>query len=245
VIGFVGGLPRLSQSFHELGYGDLVGTHVIVRASTDLQEAQAFEKALDELPQEERAQLMRSRRRHRAIAVLLHEVAHTLGAIHDTMPHTIMKPAYDWKIDGFGEPTEAVLRASIAHRAADGAPISPATLHDLATAYSVTGSWVSSEREDMLARLERAEPPSATKVTSAPVDPVIASLSDSDRAIYLHAVALHRDGKADEAWKAAQPLFAAHPNVVPIQDLRCKLATERMEWHAAKAECADLVRLSR
>jgi hypothetical protein len=83
VLGLVGGLPRTTVSFHDVGRATVLGRHMVMRAPARQGEHDAIEKAFDELSEEERARLRRDRKRHRALAVFLHELGHTLGAPHE------------------------------------------------------------------------------------------------------------------------------------------------------------------
>src|SRR5207302_2313499 len=76
VIGMVGGLPRVTRSFHDVGMAHVSGKHVVLRAAADAEEQTAIERNFDELKADERADLARARKRHRAVAVLLHEIGH-------------------------------------------------------------------------------------------------------------------------------------------------------------------------
>jgi hypothetical protein len=93
VVGLIGALPRPTESFHELGSAEVLGKYVIIRASSRLGEHDAFDRALVDLSDDERDRVVRSRRRHRAEAVFLHELGHTLGAPHEADVASIMHPA--------------------------------------------------------------------------------------------------------------------------------------------------------
>ena len=78
VVGMIGALPRQTESLHELGISRVLGKHMVVRAAGRLGERDAIESGFDELSVDDRAQLLRSRKRHRALAVFLHELGHCL-----------------------------------------------------------------------------------------------------------------------------------------------------------------------
>jgi len=64
-------------------------------------------------------------------------------------------------------------------------------------------------------------------------------LSDAERKAYLEAVQLEEGERHDEAWRRAEPLFAAHPDHYEVQDLRCRLAMKRGgEPDALERHCA-------
>ena len=126
VLGLVGGLPKLSQSFHEVGMAETPGKHLVVRAEASLEEHDAIERAFGEVSEAERTKLQRERRRHRATCVLLHELAHTLGAPHDGNRTSLMHPEYDPRMNRFSDEALGAMAETAAHRGDGGATPLPA-----------------------------------------------------------------------------------------------------------------------
>jgi ketosteroid isomerase-like protein len=125
VVGFVGGLPIATQSFEQLGLAQLGGKYLVVRAPNVAAEYDAVAKAFDELSEEERTRLRRERLRHCEVAVLLHEIGHTLRAEHQRAEGSLMRPAYDPKMSAFDPTSVATMRATLdgvgsASRSLDG-----------------------------------------------------------------------------------------------------------------------------
>jgi hypothetical protein len=118
VIGFIGGLPTLSASFHEAGMSENPGKHLVLRAPDTARDLDAIDRAFDELSDEDRARLRRERRRHREVAVLLHEVGHALGAPHDAERASLMNPTYDPSMSRYSAPALAAMRAALSPPAA-------------------------------------------------------------------------------------------------------------------------------
>ncbi len=255
VVGMIGALPRQTGSLHELGVSRLLGKHMVVRAAGRLDERDAIERGFDELSVDDRAQLLRSRKRHRALAVFLHELGHCLGALHEVDQQSLMHPTYDPKMSGFAEGAVALMRIAL-----DGngrVAIARTQLELLESATSQ--SWVAADRDQAIALLEamtRPTQPSATTAArpeagggatlggsgSRPVPP---GLRTDDAARFARASELFGGGAAGPAYETAKPLFARYPDSFAIQDLRCQLATLRfLGRDALLAECAPRERLS-
>jgi hypothetical protein len=239
VVGMVGAVGRQTESLHVTGYAPLLGRHFVVRAATRLGERDAIESAFKSLSDDDRARLLHARKRHRALAVFLHELGHSLGALHEQDKESLMNPVYAPERTGFGEGAIALMRAAL--DAPDEAAAARAQLALLRG--GAAAAWLQADREEEIAHLEamlRPAPP-AVEPAKAP----IVGLPDADRGRLERAESLLQAGAAGSAYAEAHPLFAAYPNVYAVQDLRCQLATIRWLAPAAlAAECAELKRLS-
>jgi hypothetical protein len=262
VIGMVGGLSRLTPSFHELGMGEMAGKHLVVRAASKADEHDAVDKAFDELGEEERARLRRSLKRHRAVAVFLHELGHTLGALHERDARSLMHPRYDRRMTAFSPEAIALMRITLTHRDPERTTASDAHALDeqlLAHLREATDdAWVPNERAQRIAQLDAAlasaTPPAASPAPApaparvAPPEPLpdLPGLTDADRALFARARESLHAGDAEAAWAAASPLFKAHPTSYAVQDLRCQIAMHRnLAWPDVRAECDPLMLLSK
>src|SRR5262249_34383868 len=116
VVGFIGGLPKYESSFDQLGLGQVLGKHLLLRSSIDLGEHAAIENR-DGISAADRAKLVHDRRHHRATATLLHEIGHTLGALHEDDKFAVMNPYYSPKMRGYGKVAPVILRIGLAHHA--------------------------------------------------------------------------------------------------------------------------------
>jgi hypothetical protein len=165
VVGLVGGLPRLEASFHQVGRARVLGHHVVLRAAPPIGEHDDIEKNLDELKEEERSRLRRERRRHRASAVFLHELGHTLGAPHERDRATLMNPFYDAKMAGYGAEALELMRISIDRRVTSHDEGRALDLRELAGALAdklrVAAGPMTAERQEALAQLDALRAPGA------------------------------------------------------------------------------------
>jgi hypothetical protein len=239
VLGLVGGFPTFTESFHQLGYADVIGKHLVLRASTDLSEAEAFTKALDELSIDERTHLLKERKRHRAISVLLHEIAHTLGVVHEITRDGLMLPTYAWTMTGFTTPTIDVMRAGLPHHGGDRTALAK----DLLAVYETNAAAFSAtERDELVTRLRGGTTSTQTIATAPDVPPEIKT---GDRAAYLAMLKLAEEGKPSEALAAGHAIFATYSSSIPVQDRRCKIAMQLGDdWKTTKTECEPLMKLT-
>jgi matrixin len=182
VVGLVGALDRLEPSIHQLGVARLHGKHMVLRAANDALEYDAITEGFGELSREDRDELYRSRRAHRASAVLIHELGHCLGAVHVQTPSELMYARYGTEMSALSEPVAAVMRITLAERALapeerDGRRMADRLLAELGRRRA---PWVESEQSEMeayLASLTRAAggAPSASSTSAAPGAPTPAA----------------------------------------------------------------------
>ena len=222
VVGFVGSVPRASRYFHEVGRGAMVGKHVLVRAPSSAERHDSIEKSFDELPEDQRRDLEKRLRRHRATVVFLHELGHTLGADHGASPQSIMFPEYSPKVNAFGTTSLDVMRAGLAKRNEAPAPRAVAAVAAKA-APAVTPS---------------PPPEPAALVPETP------ELTGAARERFVDAYETATRGDVAAAWTVLKPLFERYAASMAVQDLRCQLASRTMKFELARRECAPLMKLS-
>jgi hypothetical protein len=259
VVGFAGGLSRATQSFHELGMADVVGKYIVVRASREVDEQGAIDRAFDELKEEDRNTLVRARMRHRATAVFLHEVGHTLGAIHARDERDLMHPQYDTPMEAYGPASASLMKAELLHRD-ESDPKGGAEALLVALGDGASDAWVEGERESLEMRLRgivAAAPAAAgastaavaegatTAPTEKPLPKEIEALSPEIRARFADASRALDAGDVEGALAKARPLFESERDVYAVQDLRCKIALARnQDWTETRGECERLMKLS-
>jgi hypothetical protein len=151
----------------------------------------------------------------------------------------------------YGDPVAALLRASLAHR--DDGPRDFARALLAALDATPADAWIAAEREPLEARLHAvADPPAssapvpAAAPAAAPVlPPDVAALADASRVRFTDASRALAAGDPRGALEKARPLFAAHRDVLSVQDLRCKIAMAlNADWATTRSECARLMELS-
>lgn len=239
VIGLAGSVPRFEDSYHELGRSEVVGKHIVLRALNDLAEYRAIQSGLPDLTDAERDRLGRVRLEHKTAAVLLHELGHTLGALHELDQTNLMNPSYSTSAQHFSERTLDVMRAVLAHRTAMGGL-------DVAGKQAVVelwrrepAPWVPAERASELARFEARSP--VANANSKPLS-LPAELAPADGSAFQEATRLLANGDAEGAFRVGKPLFDAYPSVRPVLELRCNIAMRRgLPWQEARHECAGLM----
>jgi hypothetical protein len=267
VVGLIGGMSSASQSFHELGMAPIHGKHLVVRAAGSLDEHDAVESAFSELHDDERAGLRKELKRHRATAVFLHEVGHTLGAMHEIDPRSLMHFEYARGMAGFSREGAAIMRIALAHRSPSMRAEHPDDERAWATELRAyldrvpPRVWADADYKEMRQRVDSAlAAPLPGAADDAPVlvaslapvtpaaaapPPAVPGLSVADARVFDRAVDARRGGAIEEAWKTARPLFGRYPAVYEVQDLRCSLAMKRpLGWMETRAECDALMRLS-
>jgi hypothetical protein len=244
VVGLIGALPRPTESLHQVGYAEVLGKHLVVRAASRLGEHDAVDRALSELSDDERDRVVRGRRRHRAEAVFLHELGHVLGALHEADVTSLMHPAYDERMNAFGD--DAVILMRLALDESDRAAVVRAQLAYLRAAK--TSAWAPGERDTAITRLEAMSAPtpaSSEPVSTPPVPAGPPELQPGDRDRLARALQKFQAGAVPAAYDLARPLFTAYPDTYAVQDLRCQLATVRwLDRDALLAECAPSTRLA-
>jgi hypothetical protein len=248
VVGFVKSTPQLVFDHHQLGVGRLLSKYLVVRASNDPRELELLSHEYYSLSRDEVEKLHTERKRHRWLAVFLHEIGHTLGAQHRLERTTLMNPMYDPRERAFDDATLGVLRLTV------GAAGSPSldTYRTVLEFYRAhPDGWVGSDRDQMLKWLEqvaRSAPPASASRSAgsasaapreqapAPVSPLpLSALSDGDRGHYDRALQAESKGQFKEAWQSLLPIIQANVRVLEVQDLRCRLAKTQKFFSAVEA----------
>jgi hypothetical protein len=182
VVGLVGSLNRLEPSIHQLGVARLHGKHMVLRAANDALEYDAITQGFAELSREARDELYRSRRAHRASAVLIHELGHCLGAVHVQTPGELMYARYGTEMSALSEPVAAVMRITLAERALPPEERNAGRMAERLRAElgRRRAPWIESEQSEMEAYLASLTPAAggalspASATSAAPAVPTAA-----------------------------------------------------------------------
>ncbi|HEX9578985.1 MAG TPA: hypothetical protein VF993_14625, partial [Myxococcales bacterium] len=179
---------------------------------------------------EDREALGRERRLHKETAVLLHEWAHTLGALHEETPReSLMTPRYDQAQSSFTPGTARLVEIGLRDRndLASWEKDYRAALEDPGA-----GGNASSRRDGLAA---------AEKFFSARARGEFA-LPQGDANRFREAAAKRQAGDAAGAWALLAPIAQRYPRLEPVQEFACTLAAEGKAGDAA-AVCAGAAAL--
>jgi tetratricopeptide (TPR) repeat protein len=219
VFGLTASTPLLSQTTDELGVAEVLGSHIVLRGYSDLAERKAFARAFPDLSAAERDEVHDARRRHKQTVVLVHELAHTLGALHETDPDWIMAATYSPKQASFGDRNRELMLIGLADRLRPKELRNPVdTAEKLVTAIESAdwGGWVQTDKEEMLTELKARIELAAQGKTAAPVPSAAV-------AQFTRAQQLAGGRKFEEALAELDPLIAAYPGNAAIRLLACQI----------------------
>jgi tetratricopeptide (TPR) repeat protein len=242
VIGFTAPPSDPTNAFDELGAAELFGHHIVVRGYDDEAEKTSFHRQFPDVPIKDAGDALDARRRHKQTCLLLHQLGHTLGAIHETDPSWIIHATYDPQMATISERNRELMQIALEDR------LKINELHDkVATASQLLGAiekndwggWVAGEKDDETNTL-RAIVDAAKKGQTAADVP--AAVYDQ----YEHAERLMQQGRKKEALAELDPLIAAYPANAQIRLLVCRteLAQKGPPSDAAKAACSRAAELA-
>lgn len=216
VIGYVMPGEKVSRAMQELGSGEPLGRHVIVRAWSEKAETGALIATLPEMKETARAEMIAAHRRHKQTAVLLHMLAGTLGAIAETDPTWLQHPLYAPKMVGFSERNRELMTLAIDERLASGAD--QAIAKKLLDAIEKTpwGGWIPTDQEEVTKRLRNVVDASRAGKTAADVP---AAAYDQ----FSRIQELAKRGQTKDALAELDNLVVAYPGNAAMHQLRCEI----------------------
>ncbi len=223
VLGFVDAQGHVAADVHQLGEARAPGRHAVLRGLNDAAEVTLLEATLREMSARERQALYGRRKRHKELVLLLHELGHTLGAMHVTGTDRIMAPSYEASQSSFEGPN-ARLMAAAAQARFGGNKAEPdrewrAVLEHIRK--HPWSGWNEDERDRLVTELESrvkaVEEGSAGMTLGSRVRP-------EDREKFRAAERLLVAGRPADAWEEVEPLIEFYPDEASVQVLSCRLA---------------------
>jgi Matrixin len=225
VVGLTSSLSLVSGTFEQLGVAHLAGRHVVVRGHADVEERKAFARAFPDIAQDEQAAVLEARRRHKTTTVLIHELAHSLGALHETEPDWIMNPTYSHHAASISDRNRELMLLTLDDRLKPPAGRDRrATTQALLAALDVAwGGWPADERDELVATLRAQLGPPGAQAATGITGAVPAAALDE----YQHAEKLLASGDHAGALAVLAPLLAAYPAHAELRVLACKIELAR------------------
>ena len=213
VIGFVAALDVFSAAQDQLGIAGLFGKSLVLRGMFSAAEMDAINASLNLLSTADREQLSRDRRLHKETAVLLHEWAHTLGAIHDRSL-TLMAPYYDQAQAAFSDSSARIVGLGLEFRSAPASRQTWAEGYRKALNGPTATFWDAAERDRAMAIAEQFFGQGAEPRPPAPLPP-------EDEKRFEEAARREKLGDSSGALKLLVPLVDRYPRAAQVQDFAC------------------------
>jgi len=220
VIGYIAAPDTSQSALGELGAGDPLGKHVIVRVWAATAETDALAGRLGDLPAAERTEVLEAHRRHKEAVILLHHLARTLGAIAENEPSWIQHNAYSPKQSTFSERNRELLQIGVDARVASQPEAEVATALIGAIEASEWGGWVAGDHDSVVGQLRNVIDAARAGETAADVPAAAYTQFD-------HARMLAHRGKPDDALAELDPLIAAYPANATLRLLVCEIELHR------------------
>lgn len=109
VVALTSSLTMVTNDFDQIGVAFSPGRHLVVRGYSDVRERAAMETYFEDLTKSERDLMFESRKHHKRLALLLHELGHTFGARHAAAPTSIMAPSYSIQATQFDDASRTAI----------------------------------------------------------------------------------------------------------------------------------------
>jgi predicted Zn-dependent protease len=252
VLGLVGPMPYALEVYAQIGRAEMLGRHMVMRQMDSVEEMKAFRAGLDTIDEEEILRLYRGRKRHKEASVFLHELGHTLGALHEADRSSFMTPAYDAKGERFSNANREIIARALVERTKPQEQRQPVALVASLVEYLQALPANTFRAEDLSAQLEhlRERSQAYAAATSTPpgarapagpsahsgTDPGVASADDprldvaslaaSDQQRFAAARAAANENRLREAWKPVQELVRLYPQNYAVNHLACEIAMQ-------------------
>jgi tetratricopeptide (TPR) repeat protein len=223
VLGFVDAQGHVAADVHQLGEARVLGRHAVLRGLNDAAEVTLLEAALRGMSSRERQALYGRRKHHKELVLLLHEMGHTLGAMHVTGVDRIMAPSYEASQSSFEGPN-ARLMAAAAQARFGGNKAEPDREARVVLEHirkHPWSGWNEDERDRLVTELE-ARVKSIEEGTAGM--PLGNRVRAEDREKFRAAERLLTAGRPADAWEELEPLIEFYPDEASVQVLSCRVA---------------------
>ena len=245
VVGLTAPLGHVSSDLDKLGAAQRLGRHLVLRSLNDEAELALLSDVLGSLPARRRQELWGRRRRHQQAVLFLHQLGHSLGAMHVTDSTRLMSTSYDSKQAGFAADNAGLMRAAATARLAPGGRGAPEREWKAVLAYVHQHAWEgwnedekSALTADLEGRLKELAEAGAGMALSDKVRP-------ADRETFRTAERLAKAGSPLDAWTELEPLIGFYPDERGVQLLACRLAVAaKRDSSAVAARCGQAARLA-
>jgi len=239
VIGYVTAGDTASTAMSELGDGQPLGHHVMVRGWAEKPELDALGGKLPDLKDAERAEVIAAHRRHKQTVVLLHMLATTLCAIGEADPTWIQNAAYSAKQSTFSTRNREVMQLAVDGRLAGNSEQLLARALANAIDKIEWGGWMPASREQVLTLLNATVESSRSGKTFADIPPEAV-------AEYTRINELAKRGKTNDALTELGNLLTAYPGNATMHELKCEilLRTPGVADKSTRAACARVSELA-
>ena len=216
VIGFIAPPDTATKAMAELGYGEPLGKHVVVRGWAAKQESDALAGSLPDLKETERNEVLAAHRRHKQTVVLLRALAVTLGGIAETDPQWILHPSYSQKQIGFSDRNRELFTISLDGRLAEAKELEIAKKLLEAIEKAQWGGWIASSQDEVTKRMRNVLDQAKSGKTA--VDVPAAAYDQFSR-----IKTLAKQGKTQDALLELENLLTAYPGNAAMHMLRCEI----------------------
>jgi len=223
VLGFVDALGHVAADAHQLGEARALGKYAVLRGLNDAAEVTLLDEVLRGMSEHERQALYGRRKQHKELVLLLHELGHTLGAMHVTGTDRIMAPSYEASQSSFEGPTARLMAAAAQARFAAGKREPEAewrAVLEHIRKHPWSG-WNEDERDRLVTELE-GRVKSVEEGTAGM--PLGSRVRADDREKFRAAERLLAAGRPADAWEELEPLIDFYPDEASVQVMSCRLA---------------------
>lgn len=223
VLGFTGALGHVAADAHQLGEAGVLGRHAVLRGLNDAAEVTLLEQLLRGMSARERQALYGRRKQHKELVLLLHELGHTLGAMHVIGDDRIMAPSYEASQSTFEGPNARLMAAAAQARFAAGKREPEAewrAVLEHIRKHPWSG-WNEDERDRLVTELESRVKSAAEGTAGMALG---SRVRPDDREKFRAAERLLTAGRPADAWEELEPLIEFYPEEASVQVMSCRVA---------------------